>query len=379
MYALVWLGTSFIATSLVFILIDTQYYSSQMNDEPAYKNYGDILRYIAPLNSFIYNSKSTNLAEHGLHPRVTHSLVNMPMLYGPLALFWYGSIIQLTSKKNNNKSPKSSMIDIKCHWTIFSGLAVLSCAPHQEPRFILPCILPVVLLCGKSALDVHSDRTRGKATILMAPWIVFNIILYIFFGWIHQGGLVDTLLVHTSNTSNNQLMPSVHIFYKTYMPPSFLAKKAADFSDHIQCHDYLTTGEGDISAKDELQQCMAVYSQPNQLVLDLQGNDSLVLLDTLQNHLPCQETEKKSSTSIHLIMPLSVANSLVVQQKSESKVGEIIWQGYIMDKNYSSRHIHLSTEDWPIWDGSFFGFIDHLQLVVYGVSCREDANDIQLI
>lgn len=34
-----------------------------------------------PLNGVMYNSQSRNLSAHGLHPRVTHALINMPLLF----------------------------------------------------------------------------------------------------------------------------------------------------------------------------------------------------------------------------------------------------------------------------------------------------------
>lgn len=45
---------------------------------------GDIV--ISPLNNLLYNLKVDNLAQHGLHPRYTHFAINLPLLYGPLAL-----------------------------------------------------------------------------------------------------------------------------------------------------------------------------------------------------------------------------------------------------------------------------------------------------
>lgn len=36
---------------------------------------------ITPLNGVMYNSQSRNLSAHGLHPRMTHALVNMPLLF----------------------------------------------------------------------------------------------------------------------------------------------------------------------------------------------------------------------------------------------------------------------------------------------------------
>jgi phosphatidylinositol glycan class Z len=42
----------------------------------------------------MYNVKTENLSEHGLHPRYLHLLVNMPLLFGPLALLAYQGVYE---------------------------------------------------------------------------------------------------------------------------------------------------------------------------------------------------------------------------------------------------------------------------------------------
>lgn len=65
-----WLASSFLLVSCAFIGVDTQYYSHQ--EDGNCTKLGCILNYIAPLNAFWYNSNRSNLAQHGLHPRMTH-------------------------------------------------------------------------------------------------------------------------------------------------------------------------------------------------------------------------------------------------------------------------------------------------------------------
>lgn len=48
---------------------------------------GDIV--ITPINNLLYNLNVDNLAQHGIHPRYTHFAINLPLLYGPLALFGF--------------------------------------------------------------------------------------------------------------------------------------------------------------------------------------------------------------------------------------------------------------------------------------------------
>lgn len=75
------LAVSFLVISSAFIMVDTQYYSRQA--EFTCTKFGCMLNYIAPFNAFRYNSNRSNLAKHGLHPRVTHlgELIMLPYDY----------------------------------------------------------------------------------------------------------------------------------------------------------------------------------------------------------------------------------------------------------------------------------------------------------
>jgi phosphatidylinositol glycan class Z len=213
---------------------------------------------------------------------------------------------------------------------------------------------------------------------LKCVWFVFNFILYIFFGWLHQGGLIDTLLrtpVITNESSSN----AVYIYYKTYMPPAFLArgdKSKSLLSSPSQCVNDQADASDDTSCSDNAlktneNECKASSSQ--HILLDLQGNDPPVLLNVLQNYLPCTQTDHEDDHSlrIYLITPFSVVQSLLnVDQRTNTSFEQVsTWEGYIFRKDYSSPHVHVSTEDWPAWDGSILNFLGQLELVVYEVSC----------
>ena len=53
-------------------------------------------------------------------------------------------------------------------------------APHQEPRFLLPMALPLVVLVGPSVIDKRWKR---------ALWVLFNLLGAIVFGALHQSGV----------------------------------------------------------------------------------------------------------------------------------------------------------------------------------------------
>ena len=69
--ALVVAGGVFAATCVALALVDSLYFG-----------HGLSLRTITPLNSIRYNLDPGNLAEHGVHPRWLHAIVNLPIMFG---------------------------------------------------------------------------------------------------------------------------------------------------------------------------------------------------------------------------------------------------------------------------------------------------------
>lgn len=90
-------------------------------------------------------------------------------------------------------------------------IAALSLIPHQEPRFIIPVLLPLVFLHahtlgsssrktaviytkskinnGNNSSDHISNRNKDKLTKLQCWWVILNSLLTIFYGFAHQGGV----------------------------------------------------------------------------------------------------------------------------------------------------------------------------------------------
>eukprot|EP00299_Pterocystis_sp_00344_P018442 c9204_g1_i3.p3 GENE.c9204_g1_i3~~c9204_g1_i3.p3 ORF type:complete len:249 (+),score=53.64 c9204_g1_i3:807-1553(+) len=102
--------------------------------------------------------------------------------------------------------------------TVVTGIAILSLAPHQEPRFLVPLALPVCLLTS----PVFFGRSNRFWKI---TWLGFNGIVLIFFGGLHQAAVVPSLAYLNSNlkplvTHDQHTNVSVNIAYHhTYMPP----------------------------------------------------------------------------------------------------------------------------------------------------------------
>jgi phosphatidylinositol glycan class Z len=147
------------------------------------------------LNNFRYNAVSSNLAQHGLHPRYQHFLVNLPQLLGPAT-----PLLFFLRRANVTPMLVSAL----------SGIALLSIFPHQEARFLLPAV-PLIL----SSIRLPSPRFKK---VWIGMWIVFNLVLGILMGVYHQGGIVP---VQMDIAKTNETV--THAFWwKTYSPPTWL-------------------------------------------------------------------------------------------------------------------------------------------------------------
>jgi len=98
-------GISFVASSLIFVLVDSVYFGSLkiVKDGVPFSvlNLFDIQYLtgllsgsaqisgkltITPLNSIRYNLNEENLARHGVSPRISHLIFHIPALFGPLVV-----------------------------------------------------------------------------------------------------------------------------------------------------------------------------------------------------------------------------------------------------------------------------------------------------
>jgi phosphatidylinositol glycan class Z len=290
---------------------------------------------VTPLNSILYNMNPEHLALHGIHPRWLHAVVNLPMLFGPLAasfylfvllrpitVFWQrcsrrrgsgdrrtrGAHIDSASSatllqelydgaagaagcaaggapgdtKRATEADRRVRVYATCDACIVCGLGLLSAAPHQEPRFLLPLLLPLAIRYAPRSLpfwvnvntgpasgsgDLSSassstkkkkprgedgnsrgDKTKGmlgvrggrcrrlapSVGLLAVGWVAFNTVLAIAFGLLHQGGITRALIhLHQQhrgaataarsplfNTSSGVVVTVV--FTHTHTPPRFL-------------------------------------------------------------------------------------------------------------------------------------------------------------
>ncbi|CAI5740940.1 unnamed protein product [Hyaloperonospora brassicae] len=231
---------AFLIWAVLFVVVDTVFYRPDVFSGES--NSVSLLKIIArntviaPLNNLLYNIQYDNLELHGVHPRVTHLALNMPMLFGPLFFIFLVQCLRF---------PDRTVFGTAC---VLFPLACLSLAPHQEPRFMLPAIVPLhIFAVSNGSMSTFRFLTEHKLGMLL--WFVFNFALTLFFGVLHQGGVVPMLLSLSSMASSSVESPVTSaswltntvcdfdgadkvamqmlglvplVFAKTYMPPRFL-------------------------------------------------------------------------------------------------------------------------------------------------------------
>lgn len=189
-----------------FLVVDTLYFRGTLND-----------LVVTPFNFLVYNFASQNLAEHGLHPRWLHVFVNVPMLFGPWVTWLAVGAIADSATLSNDKSFEVDVLRPTIIQIIILSLAVLSVQPHQEPRFLVPLLLPLIVLIANTGRLAHV----GKAFWVSCS--IFNFALAILFGILHQGGIVPSLFHLHSVVADASLITRTNIIYwKTYIPPLHL-------------------------------------------------------------------------------------------------------------------------------------------------------------
>ena len=162
--------SSCIITSLALSIIDTAYFDPTRLWPPRL--------IITPLNLLLFNLSTKNLAQHGIHPRYLHVLVNWPMLFG-VGLYAVGEsiavVLRAEVEKEKGREPFMRIRESRfpCDRAALRSVAVylsafivptllLSIQPHQEPRFLLPLIVPLIMLLSKSSLfRQESPRIRN--------------------------------------------------------------------------------------------------------------------------------------------------------------------------------------------------------------------------
>ncbi len=424
--------------------------------------------FITPWNALRYNSKVSNLSDHGIHPRLTHAVVNMPMLFGPLAILFYVVFTQrllgyvhnvVTNAKDgggkeiinyklkdergrqgNNETGNdvTSIIPTStgnvggsagctrvqrftsrtCYAMVIVGLGILSCAPHQEPRFILPLIVPLTILHSKSIVPVWGEqlvekegkkirkKLRNAQTrwVLVVVWVTFNTLLLTFFGKMHQGAVIPSLLQvplvvgnnrFTTNVSDELVdvkLPKAIIYYHTYMPPTFLLRQSQpgirDIQRAVIGHEterrrkeecYSHGNDKDTCSNVVVESSRQTLRNKNMCeyvsTIDLKGSGIEMLLETIGSLLECHQNKDSGGSDdgdeyVYLVSP----RSLIETSPRSSTSSDSKRCNFASNLSCQSQwtKFQISTEDMPEWSSTGSNFISDMALAVYYVGCKNE-------
>ena len=283
----------------------------------------------------------------------------MPMLFGPLALIGFARIAKVAYKvlvkEDRRPESASSFTQASCQATILVGLILLSCAPHQEPRFLLPTIIPIIVLYGKRVLS------KEASPVVFWVWVVFNLLMSIFFGWLHQGGVVPSLLRLPRQQDQPLGKAEAVVYYKTYMPPTFLSRPIS--------HGSIPTGEEVCPEDYNAGGCDTITRKQPSRIFDLKGETSNSLLHAIDNILACDKSSESSPASVLMLVLPNAAMQTLTDTSSENGKSALRWNEYAI-KEFVGFGAHISTEDWPLWQGSVEQFMNNLRLNISLVSCN---------
>lgn len=172
---------------------------------------------VTPWNFIQFNAKPENLKIFGVNPLYLHLVFNLQLLFCFLGLFLlkdlYGYSRNLLLDKRERPVFFKTNFRTLLSLCIAPPLAILSLVPHQEPRFLLPLLFPLVLLYGPKVYG-----SRGLFWI----WIVFNLLLTGFYGYVHQAGVTRSMLVLEPRLSQAAVSNVNIIYSSTYLPPQHL-------------------------------------------------------------------------------------------------------------------------------------------------------------
>lgn len=201
--------------AMLFITTDSWYFSSLSTS-------GSLV--LTPVNFLAYNLDPQNLARHGTHARLTHLAVNGFLLFGVL----HAQALQAAWQQLHRclrALPQTGFLGVlgapsssKSYLLLlyFTPLLLLSAFSHQEARFLIPLLVPLVLLCSP---QTHPVPWKGTL-------VLFNALGALVFGCLHQGGLVPGLkylehIVHAPVLPGTPTRYTL-LFAHTYMPPRHL-------------------------------------------------------------------------------------------------------------------------------------------------------------
>lgn len=258
------LGIAFILTSIALSLFDTIFYKDisviqDLIDNLSSGRYDKFLNGIlnewvlTPLNFIRYNTSVENLSNYGLHAPYFHLLVNGPVYFNILALLFYGKLISLLIGSGMYRLIfLTHRVFALMILSSLTPIILFSFIPHQEFRFLLPIIVP---LAYAFAFDIY------KSNKLSTIWTIINISLVIFYAFVHQGGvlrsilhldsMIKTTLAESSKLDYIESHPIINILaFRCYSVPTYMWNVDSDDSRvHFDTLDTFTDFESSLESK----------------------------------------------------------------------------------------------------------------------------------
>ncbi|RZB41088.1 Glyco transf 22 domain containing protein [Asbolus verrucosus] len=355
-----------VPTLLFSVMIDSFYYG--------YLTWGEIgVLHITidnfvftPLNFVKYNINSSNLEKHGLHPRFLHAVINMPLLFNLLALFGLFEFLKAIYNIVRGKYqllPTVRSIKGLMMLSYIAPLGFLSIFPHQEPRFIIPLIIPLVYLHSSSILSEadnilikleetpvkkSAENTKKYFSRLFKIWLVVNGIFVIFYGFFHQGGLYSAANYLAKDMKLESPRTEYHIVtgYIYSIPKTLFLQKSTDKLRYTKTTKYVVN------------QRVFLHEEGS---LDLD-----ILLKNIENLSKRNEAYKKNykvngKYNTFLIIPSSLDDKLMYLTVNHGL------------KFTKIKHFypHISIEAFPELIGDLFYFCYNLKLENFSSSISD--------
>lgn len=330
-----------IPTILFFVLVDSLYYGYLSFAEIDYFTVNINNFVFTPLNFFKYNINPKNLADHGLHPRYLHLLVNTPLLFNVLAIFGFFELLNLLVYAVQLKFhllPTVRSIKGLMIMSLVAPIAFLSIFPHQEARFLIPTIVPMVYLYAHSVLqeqdfsliemtkealtlDFMQRKLKAQNYFYLKLWLVINIVFLIFFGFFHQGGVISATS-HLSKEINQKPLTAQFRIYSTHIysiPESLFMQKSTD-----KLYIYRKSK----------------YKVSKRVFLYEEGSKDLSLvLEKLVSSINCSDTTPRNNFT-YIVFPTSLKRDLELLILNEDF--------YNLNLQFCTNfYPHVSTEAFP--------------------------------
>ncbi|XP_020717469.1 GPI mannosyltransferase 4 isoform X2 [Ceratitis capitata] len=337
--------------ALVFFIVCDSFYYKYLTGGELQMLQLSINNFVStPWNFIKYNLDSKNTAEHGIHPKYVHLLVNMPLLFnvlGIVAIVSFGRLLIRFFRADYQSLPRAQSIISLMTSAIFVPFFFLSLINHQEARFLLPILLPIVLmhapklhhgLCPTYPFKeehplmrkIYSTVlcTQVSAKPLLKTWYMCNIGLVIFFGFIHQAGVVP-LTQHFENVMLEK-SPAQHIHLITshiYNVPLTLVNVPSSQVLHLNRE----TGQRYRRHKD-----FYIYEYGSLKMDQLLGKIKLIL-----SHCETKYNTKQQKYSLYLALPAPLSDDLAAKLRTSKA------SSYMRAQLIRVFYPHVSTEILP--------------------------------